>query len=59
MDGSPYFLSMRNNLSFRERKKSRGSGHSRLEGLLDWNEFIELSNTRAEGINLAKLTPAV
>jgi hypothetical protein len=26
MDGSPYLLSMRNNLALRKRKKSRGSG---------------------------------
>ncbi len=59
MDDSPYSASMRNSLSLRRRKKSRGSGILAWKALLDWNEFIELSNTRAEGINLAKLTPAV
>jgi hypothetical protein len=49
MDGSCYFLSMRNNLWFRERKKSRVSWEFLAsKALLDWNEFNKF---RAKGIN--------
>jgi hypothetical protein len=51
MDGSCYFLSMRNNLWFRERKKSRVSWEFLAsKALLDWNEF-NMSKFRAKGIN--------
>jgi hypothetical protein len=35
MDGSPYLLSIRNNLSLRRRKKSGGSGIPAWKALLD------------------------